>query len=99
MPQSKKGSQMRPSTGKEHMKISILNLNLSVEDITNPNMCTHKGDEKLKELAPATRSSRETQEEMQEASHDEMSINYVLTGGCMNRATTNMNIYFAKKVA
>jgi hypothetical protein len=99
MPQSKKGSQMRPSTGKEHMKISISDLNLSVEEIANPNMCTHKGDEKLKELAPATRSSSETQEEMQSASHDEIAINYVLTGECMNRATTNIDIYFAKKVA
>jgi hypothetical protein len=81
------------------MKKNISDLNLRVEETANPNMCAHKGDERLKELAPATRSSRETQEEMQEASHDEMSINYVLTGGCMNRATTNMNIYFAKKVA
>jgi hypothetical protein len=36
---------------------------------------------------------------MQEASHDEMAINYVLTRECMNRATTNIDIYFAKKVA
>ena len=79
------------------MKISIPDLNLAVEEIANPNMCTYKGDENLKELAPAARSSRETQEEMQSASHDEMAINYVLTGECMNRATTNMDIYFAKK--
>jgi hypothetical protein len=81
------------------MKISIPDLNLAVEEIANPNMCTYKGDENLKELAPAARSSRETQEEMQSASHDEMAINYVLTGECMNRATTNIDIYFAKKVA
>jgi hypothetical protein len=64
MPQSKKGSQTRPGTGKKHMKISIPDLNLFVEEIANPNMCTHKGDEKLKKLAPATRSGTETQEEM-----------------------------------
>ena len=61
MPQSKKGSQTRPGTGKEHMKKRIPDLNLPVEETANPNMCARKGDEKLKELAPATRSSRETQ--------------------------------------
>jgi hypothetical protein len=91
MPQSKKRSQMRPGTGKEHMKKSILYLNLPVEEITIPNMCAHKGDGKLKELAPATRGIKE----MQEVSHDEMAINYVLTGECMNRATTNIDIYFS----
>ena len=28
-----------------------------------------------------------------------MAINFVSTGECMNRATTNIDIYFAKKVA
>jgi hypothetical protein len=74
------------------MKKSIPDLSLSVEETANPNMCAHKGNEKLKELAPTTRSSRETQEEMQEASHNEMVINYVLTRECMNRATTNIDI-------
>ena len=59
MAQSKKGSQTRPGTGKEHMKKSIPGLNLPVEEIAIPNMCAHKGVGKLKELAPAT-SSNET---------------------------------------
>jgi hypothetical protein len=51
----------------DNIKKCIPDLNLHVEETANLNMCTHKGNEKLKELAPTTRSSRETQEEIQEA--------------------------------
>lgn len=67
-------------------------LNLHLNEFKNPNMCAHKGDEKLQELAP-TMGNSVKQDEMQEVFHNEITINFVLTQDCMNRATTNIDLF------
>lgn len=99
VPQNKKGSQLRPGTSIEPSVKGIPDLNISTEVDISMDVCAHVRAKKLNRLAPAIGSSSERVEALEESSHEEIAINYVTVGEFMNRTTTNVDIYFTKKIA
>ena len=95
VPQNEKGSQLRPGTSMTPSEKGIPDLNIPI----GMDVCAHIGAEKLKELATAIERSDAQGEAPEEATHEEIAINYVHTGESLNRTTANIDIYFAKKIA
>lgn len=81
----------------EPMKRGIPDLNLPTERVVSDNVCAHIEPSKLKELSPVTENNRKQVEASEEVAHEEMAIN--TSGESFDRATANVDIYFAKKIA
>lgn len=92
------GSQLRPGTSTDISVHEIPDLNFPISEIPSEVVCAHIGAGKLKDLAPGLGNPVE-QEDVPDALHDEMAINYVNSGESYNRAMANVDVNFAKKIA